>query len=403
MYDRVAKFSQLSFHRENLAQKLLVREQGFWSIREDELADSSQTARPKQDATEYEETRKLETYIDEYFKFRIDYYPEFTVHEPYLRPWAWLYYADVNDDMTERKFQVDQDIRAYITAFRFSLQRNRYRIIVLKRILQSIALLLAFTPLGLLVAFNSTFSHEVATGIAAICWLASWCCVWFQSHVIEPRVKTVIRAAAKVLSNKIQGRVNKLMQNFTEFVANIDREEASEDIGEAEWTRRSAWWMKLAMWTPKRIEYVEKFLQSEMQRTKTFMITSSAMGHGLGYAMPTAMLLMVLFVLPHFAQNSMVGISFLTLEPFYAGVVLSLLISHYSMSSTVSLAHLEESLGREPLGRNARFADIELHNKLSDQIRRDKEKLRQYKLAGGYGDAKKWGSKSLGDEEALQP
>ena len=52
----------------------------------------------------------------------------------------------------------------------------------------------------------------------------------------------------------------------------------------------------------------------------------------------------------------------------------------------VSIAGLLRDHGKEPLGHQSRFADIDLHNKLAGQIRRDKEGLRQAQLRGGYGE-----------------
>jgi uncharacterized membrane protein required for colicin V production len=373
---RSADIAPLSTERKKRAEGLLTRAQSFSALRADDDADIGQ------EPSGFDETRTFEPFIDKYFNYHIDYYPRFDRPGSPLDPLDWTYFADINDEITEQKFERDQDIRAFITAFRFTIERNRLGIIALKRVIQTVVVLVIFAAaISFAWQSNLPYGHSVMLGLAAAALFAAVAGGFYQ-NIRGSQLQSVVDANGKTLANAIQERVNNLNKNFTEFLADIDREEASEDMTDPEWTRRSAWWMQLSMWVPKRIEYIEKFLQSEMQRVRVFMLRSTLTGYASAVGVLSSIALVagvLLWLDPLHASTPA-----LSWSAWAGGCLAAVLFTLYSLRSSMKLTDISAALGREPLGKSSRFADIDLHKKLSEQVRRDKEKLRQHLLAGGY-------------------
>ena len=374
----VIDIAPLSTVRKTRAEKLLTRAQRFSALGADDDADIGQ------ESTGFDTTQAFELSIDGYFNYHIDYYPRFDRPGNPLDPLNWTYFADINDEITERKFPRDQDIRAFITAFRYTVEKNRHGIILLKRIVQAIAITAIFAA-AISFAWQSDQQHlsswTMGLGVAALIAIVAGA---FYQNIRDSQLQSILDANGKTLANAIQERVNNLNKNFIDFLAGIDREEASEDMTDPGWTKRSAWWMQLSMWVPKRIEYIEKFLQSEMQRVRIFMLRSTLTGYSSAFAVLvsislTAGLLLWLDPLHTAAPSVRWG-------AWAVGCLVSVLFTLYSLRSSMKLTDISAALGREPLGKSSRFADIDLHKKLSEQVRRDKEKLRQHLLAGGYAE-----------------
>lgn len=372
---QLADTAPLSTERKKRAGRLLVSAQRFSAIKTVDQTDFAP------EPTDYDSTQTYKDAIGEYFNYHIDYYPLFSYPANPLSPGKWVYFADINDEITEQKFKRDQDIRAFITAFRYSIRNNRRGIIFLKRCIQAAAVVSIFA-LAAAIAFQGrpmplsvpTIALMALTGLAVIGG-------GFYQNVRESQLQSVIDASGKTLANALQERVNNLTKNFIEFLADIDREEANQDMTDPEWTNRSAWWMILSMWMPKRIEYIEKFLQSEMQRLRIFMLRSALVGYAAGYGVLigiAALSALALWFVP-------AGGAF-KFAVWLSALVLSAGFTWFSLRSSLKLSDIASALGREPLGKSSRFADIDLHEKLGEQIRRDKEKLRQHLLAGGYAE-----------------
>jgi hypothetical protein len=370
---KLAIATPLSSERKKRARAMLMSAQRFSTIKTVDETDFAP------EPTDYEATQAYKDAIGEYFNYHIDYYPLFANPGNPLSPSDWVYFADINDEITEQKFKRDQDIRAFITAFRFAIINNRRGIIFLKRIIQAIVVAAVFGLALALVQQGAPWPPKALAMVLIAVALFALFGGGFYQNIRGSQLQSVIDASGKTLANALQEHVNKLTKNFIEFLADIDREEASEDMTDPEWTNRSAWWMILSMWVPKRIEYIEKFLQSEMQRLRIFMLRSALVGYAAGFA-----------VLFGFSLAAAVALCFmpsgwaLKLAVWLLAFMISVAFSLYSLHSSMKLTDISAALGKEPLGKSSRFADIDLHEKLGEQIRRDKEKLRQHLLAGGY-------------------
>jgi hypothetical protein len=367
-----------SAERKKLALRHLGRAQTFATL--DISEDSPAEAEP----LEIEATRAFEPDINNYYHFPIDYTPYFERRWNLLSPSKWLYFIDINDEVIEKKFPRDQDMRSIITAFRYSIIRNRRHIITLKRGTQAlgiVALLLPALVLAYVPALTGNMTAVAGLGAGAL--LTAVLLAAYQ-YMRDSQLKSVLERNGRTLASKIQDRANDLNRHFLEFFARIDREELNDNIVDPEWTHRSAWWMKLCMWYPRRIEAIEMFLQSEMQRTRIYMLRSAWMGYISAFVLilmiPLAALLAIALKAPLAGGGALVWMLWL------AGTVAGGLLTLYSIRTSMGLKDIAEAIGKEPLGHQSRFADIDLHNKLAGQIRRDKEGLRQAQLRGGYGE-----------------
>ncbi|HEY4941061.1 MAG TPA: hypothetical protein VII56_06505 [Rhizomicrobium sp.] len=376
MANTLSSIAPKSAERKTRALRYLGRSQSFAALKIPDESDS------KLEPIDYESTRSFASEINGYYKFHINYAPFFERGWNLLRPARWLYYIDINDETIEQKFPRDQDIRAIITAFRYSIVRNRHRIIRLKRTVQALSILALMVPAIAFAYWPQLFGNLISMAVLVLVALGTTLGVGGYQIMRDSQLKSVLQSNGAVLANKVQGRANDLNRHFQEFFARIDREETNEDMANPEWTHRSAWWMKLCLWYPRRIESIELFLQSEMQRTRIFMLRSAWAGYGSA--------VLVLLILPALAALA-IALKHLSLtEPAWwfwlGGTALSVVLTMYSVRTSIHLSHISGALGKEPLGTHSRFADLELHEKLAAQVRRDKERLRKFYLRGGFGE-----------------
>lgn len=377
MQQSFAALTPLSTERKTLARRYLAHSQTFTILK---VPDEEEDARV--DAVNYEATRQFDSDINGYYRFHIDYTPHFGWRWNLFRPTTWLYFIDINDEVVERKFPRDQDMRSVITAFRYSIVRNRRRIIALKRLIQAIGIITLLLP-SIVIAIHPEMakSPPALLGIVIGAFIITGFAGFYQ-HMRDSQLKSILESNGRTLASKIQDRANDLNRHFLEFFARIDREELNDDMTNPEWTHRSAWWMKLCMWYPRRIESLEMFLQSEMQRTRIFMLRSAWLGYG------SAIVLLIVIPLLAAAIISLMHAPVLLLVwlLWLGGTIASALLTMYSLRTSIGLNDITAAVGKDPLGHNSRFADLDLHNKLAGQIRRDKEGLRQAFLRGGYGE-----------------
>ena len=377
--------------------------QGFWRFRpgvENEI-------RPVSD--DYDHTLAFRDDLDHYFDYRIDYYPFFNEFNglPISQTsdlQKWHYFVDINDETTEQKFQPDQDIRSFISGFRLTIERNRWRIIWLKRRIQAFNVIGSFLPaafvagLPLLGQAGAPVKEviPIVWGVVVVAYAlalfgATSFLLWFQG-VREGQLSTVIGNNGKTLASALQRRANNLGRNFVGYLAKIDAEETTKTMSNSAWTDRSAWWMRLCLWNPKRIEYIEKFLQSEMQRIRIFMLRTSWQGYGLAYGILLAVALAAaaFVALETWVEWAMKGPTLWALGSlglYLVGVVFGVWFTNRSLITSITLGDISVPLGAEPMGEEARFSDLDFDNKLAEQIRKDKEKIRQAFLrGGGFGD-----------------
>jgi len=339
-----------------------------------------------------ERQRTYEPELRRYFDFKMDYYPHYerpmTVNS--LRDWAA--FIDIHDDTVEAKFPIDRDIRAYISAFRMSLQRNYRRFVVQRRRDQLILLLTLLAPLALwtfvpgvrpqdapeamqgLANLFTGGGRDYAVGTLSVFTLMFVGLLYNLSQSRKVLAST-LHANAGDLKAKVQRRINSLHQGYNHSVKAVNEAELNATTDDERWVDDAKYWAQIALWKPKRIEHIEKFYQSEMQRLRVGAFRWRVAMRLLGWAMvATTVVLAASFGV---VSGDPVGYSL-------AGLVGVLSFLHYqiilSKPYIVELTDIRRFIGENDWKR---FSDINFDEDFADIIRRDKVRIRQEKARGG--------------------
>lgn len=384
----------LSAKRWRLAQSFVTRGEkcgGYYTFRED-----MDVPREPQDLEVFKDFNSYDPDLHRYFNFRIDYFPGYEAKASLLDWNARIWFADINDEMMEAKFPRDMSLRACISAYHITVRKNQATNIRRKRLFQFAGSFAMLTPALALAFFQDAllprtftaggqkalFSTEPLSlaffGVLALFLVIGFLVTRVTIGITTTHMTSAFRGNAKDLNAKLQRRMNTLRQNYTRFYKAIAEEEFSgRDSDGAEWTDRAKWWARLAMWMPKRIEYLEKFLQSEMQRIRVFRIWTDALGNLSATLTWLACAVAILIV----AQIS--GVSS---APFLAAAITGLSGSALlAVMSTQAKFSLDNKLIRRWIGDDdwPRFSGIGLDVDFGEIIRRDKDRIRQEKLRGG--------------------
>ncbi|MEM9837523.1 MAG: hypothetical protein AAF830_00065 [Pseudomonadota bacterium] len=370
-----------------MAETMIREEQGYVTLDPDPAGLA-----PEQP---FEPIAVQRTYQDElrrYFDYKITYYPG------YDRPLAvsqltnWASFIDIHDEVVDEKFPIDRDIRAYITAFRLSLQRNYRRFILRRRIDQLILLTVLMLPLALwtfmpelrpegvpmtfaaIPDFLMGTGRDLALGVGAL-YAASFGILLYNLSTNRQVLASTMHANAGDLKAKVQRRINSLHQGYVHCVKAVNEAELNAGLNDETWIDDSKYWAQLALWKPKRIEYIEKFYQSEMQRNRVSAFRWRVGMRIIGWLMVAATI--ALAGVLGFITRDPVGMSL-------AGIVATLGFVHYrvllSKPYMVEITDIKRFIGDNDWKR---FSDINFDEDFADIIRRDKMRIRQEKARGG--------------------
>lgn len=373
----------LSVVREQRAQELLKPDAGnYCSLKEKggaKLAD---------DSTEFERTQQYQADVEACFSYRTNYFPHF--HEKWrrFRPFGWTYFVDIHDETIEQRFPRDQDLRAFIAAFRLSLKKNQVINVRRKRTYQFCTSILVLAPCAWLAIDPGRWAQSSSNahlGAGALYFVGVGI-VYLALNALLKRTtrewKLVFTTNARDLSSKIQNRMNSLTQNYQTFLRELaEAHTKTGDIEGNDWLERTKWWTQIAVWTAFRVDFIEKFLQSEMQRVRIFAYWSDTIGNASAFA--------VWFFCCALAGTTIWAFegldpSRLTFWWFCAGTIVA---AYFAWSTTlpkfsISPRAIEDSVGDHDWNR---FSDLKLDEEMGDQIKKAKAQWRIDRLQGGYG------------------
>ncbi|NRA30330.1 MAG: hypothetical protein HRU11_08710 [Parvularculaceae bacterium] len=373
--------------RMDLARSMLTTNDGWVEL----VPDPSGLA-PEHPFESIQQQRSYEPELRRYFDFHMDYYPHYDRPMTVTSLHDWGSFIDIHDDTVEAKFPIDRDIRAYITAFRLSLQRNYRRFVVRRRRDQLLLLLTLLVPLAAwalvpawrpettpdkfmgLAGFVSGEGRTMSIAVASIFVLIFGGLLYNMSQSRKVLAST-LHANAGDLKAKVQRRINSLHQGYNHSVKAVNEAELSASSEDDRWVDDAKYWAQIALWKPKRIEHIEKFYQSEMQRLRVGAFRWRVAMRLLGWAM-VAITIGAAAALGYVAGDP-VGITL-------AGVVGVLSFLHYriilSKPYIVELTDIRRFIGENDWKR---FSDINFDEDFADIIRRDKVRIRQEKSRGG--------------------
>jgi len=242
-----------------------------------------------------------------------------------------------------------------------------------KRFLQALALgglwfLVAFGP----ALFRSVVVGELAqTAAAGGVMLVVVGLFVGVSALVFNQYRLGLENRSYSLSREIVQYTRTLQNDYTTIRALPDQSETYFQADGAAWGRRSAFLTRLLMWIAARMEHLEKFIQAEMWRVRRERYWMEWAG-GFLTLVVLGLWVWALAVVP-------------AVGPAAAGVralqglalVLGLLVSWLSFFRWLTPVTLVEK--KLDPGSWIRYASLDLDNSVAEQVRRDKERLVEYR------------------------
>ncbi|MGV8928335.1 MAG: hypothetical protein ACOH1E_01160 [Brevundimonas sp.] len=327
--------------------------------------------RPIQDSEYFSEdpaaTDRVSAHIDEYFNQPLDIFP-FWESEGKPDRFHVLYARQI-----EERFPVDSDLRANIYRYgRGVFDALRIHVIV-KRATQALAMA-AFAALALLgPTWFSQWTGTDAAGaaVAAGSMLAVLGLYWGIQQILFIQYRFRLENDSYQLSREIVQRTRELQNLFTSGRAMADQAETRYQQDGKAWGQRALYLTRLTMWLGARMEYLEKYVQMELwrvRRERYWMRWLSRIMTPLVFVSGVAIFALQPGLVGHeVALRGLQGLA----------VVLSAivgLLSYFRWQTPVSA--VQDKLGIENW---VRYASLDVDNAVADQVRRDKERLVEYR------------------------
>jgi hypothetical protein len=324
---------------------------------------------------EPEARQALEERMNRYFGTPLEMFP---YSEGDDRPgWFHAFY----EGTIEERFPDDQDLRDLIRDYRRWFTRTLWTYVALKRLYAAatmawIALAVFAAPWAPVVQANPLISAA-----AALLWVGAGVGLYALVSFLTLRYgyEQRVHVQSADLSRVIVQRTRDLQNVYLALKAKVDLDETQYgDDGEL-WGEESARLVRLLMWIAKRVEYIEKFIQTEMWRIRRQRLWAdfggAAMTAGLAlFAAGLVILTPTPIALrgPAFADVPLgsLGVKLITAVVFVAIAAGSFLF----WRTPNNLASIQLSPGSW-----IRFGNLDLDNTIGDQVRRDKARLVEYR------------------------
>lgn len=305
-------------------------------------------------------------HINEYFNQPLDIFP-FWESEGKPDRFHVLFARQI-----EERFPVDRDLRSHIHAYGRRVFTALCTHVGVKRLCQGLALL-AFTLLATLgPTWFSQWTGALTTGaaLAAGSMLVVVGLYWGIQQVLFIQYRFRLENDSYELSREIVQRTRELQNLFTSARAMADQAETHYQMDGKGWGRRAHYLTRLTMWLGARMEYLEKYIQMELWRVRRERYWMRWFAR---FVTPLVFIVWgVLFALePAPAEAGWFrGLQALA---FVLGAGVSL-ASYFFWQTPV--AAIQNKLGVEGW---VRYASLDVDDAVADQVRRDKERLVEYR------------------------
>ncbi len=309
----------------------------------------------------------VSSHIDEYFNQPLDIFPFWETDGKPDR-FHVLFARQI-----EERFPVENDIRARIHDYGRRVFRALVVHVSVKRLSQAGAMA-AFAALAILgpgLFAGWAGSEPMGLGLAAGAMLLAFGVFWALQAVLFIQYRFQLENDSYELSREVVQRTRELQNLFTSARAMADQAETQFQQDGKGWGRRAAYLTRLTMWIGARMEYLEKYVQMELWRVRRER-----------YWMRWAQRIMTPLVM-------VIGLAVLALEPApetgeagFRGLqilaaLLGIAVSYLSYFSwRTPVAAVQDKLGVDGW---VRYASLDVDNAVADQVRRDKERLVEYR------------------------
>ena len=308
----------------------------------------------------------VSSHIDEYFNQPLDIFPFWETEKKPDR------FHVLFGRQIEERFPVDRDLRSHIHDYGRRVFRALCVHVFTKRFMQGLSLvgLAALALMGPTWFATWTGSQPMGLGLAVGAMLAVVGLFAGVQQILFIQYRFRLENDSYELSREIVQRTRELQNLFTHARALSDQAETQYQQDGRGWGQRALYLTRLVMWMGARMEYLEKYVQMELWRVRRER-----------YWMRWFARFMTPLVL-------IAGLAVLALEPAPAeagvfralqglALVLGIAISwmSYFLWQT-PVAAIQDKLGVEGW---VRYASLDVDNAVADQVRRDKERLVEYR------------------------
>lgn len=305
--------------------------------------------------------------IDQYFNQALDIFPFWETENKPDR-FHVLFTRQI-----EERFPIDADIRGRVHGYGRRVFGALCVHVGIKRLTQALALagFAVMAVLGPTVFARWVGDQVQGLGLAVLGMLATLGVFYAVSAILFIQYRFRLENDSYELSREIVQRTRELQNLFTNARAMADQAETQFQMDGKGWGQRALFLTRLVMWIGARMEYLEKYAQMELWRVRRERYWMRWVGR---LSTPLVVLVwLVIFAFWPAPEANAVG--FRVLQG--AALIMAILVSwlSYARWQTPTEA-VKDKLG---LDGWVRFASLDVDNTIGDQVRRDKERLVEYR------------------------
>lgn len=334
--------------------------------------------RPIQDSEIFSEdpavVAAVSSHIDEYFNQPLDIFPFWETENKPDR-FHVLFARQI-----EERFPVDRDLRSHIHDYGRGVFKALCVHVGIKRLTQGLTMLAlaALAILGPTWFADWTGSPALGPGLAAGAMLASVGVFAALQAILFIQYRFRLENDSYELSREIVQRTRELQNLFTQARTMADQAETQFQMDGKGWGMRSHFLTRVTMWMGARMEYLEKYVQMELWRVRRERYWMRWFSR---FMTPLVLILGLWVLIAESAPSSGEGV-FRALQLLAAALGIAVSWMSYFLWQT-PVGAIQDKLGVDGW---VRYASLDVDNAVAEQVRRDKERLVEYRhLTRGRG------------------
>ncbi|HAJ04117.1 MULTISPECIES: hypothetical protein [unclassified Brevundimonas] len=313
-----------------------------------------------------DELAMVSAHIDEYYNQALDIFP-FWEKDGKPDRFHVLFTRQINE-----RFPADLPLRSHIHDYGRGVFAALMVHVGIKRLTQALALigLMVLATVGPTWLAEWTGSRPVGLGLAAGGMLVTLGVFWALQAILFIQYRFRLENDSYQLSREIVQQTRELQNLFTTARAMADQAETQYQMDGKGWGQRALYLTRLTMWIGARMEYLEKYVQMELWRVRRERYWTRWVSR-----IATPLILIVWLVAFAYERPPIDEVAFRGLQAL--AVVIGIIISWLSYFRwQTPVGAIQDKLGADSW---VRYASLDVDNAVADQVRRDKERLVEYR------------------------
>ncbi|MFW2343241.1 hypothetical protein [Brevundimonas sp.] len=313
-----------------------------------------------------DELAMVSAHIDEYYNQALDIFP-FWEKDGKPDRFHVLFTRQINE-----RFPADLPLRSHIHDYGRGVFAALMVHVGVKRLTQALALigLMVLATVGPTWLAEWTGSRPIGLSLAAGGMLVTLGVFWALQAILFIQYRFRLENDSYQLSREIVQQTRELQNLFTTARAMADQAETQYQMDGKGWGQRALYLTRLTMWIGARMEYLEKYVQMELWRVRRERYWTRWLSR-----IVTPLILIVWLVAFAYERPPIDEVAFRGLQAL--AVVIGIIISWLSYFRwQTPVGAIQDKLGAESW---VRYASLDVDNAVADQVRRDKERLVEYR------------------------